>query len=222
MENNYSKILIKEYNENNYNIIELYNINIFKLILIIFLINHIFMLSYYNTKRTNYIKSKMGNYRLYNKFPQITIIINNIEKFTFNEKALKNFLDNLRKQTIIDLQIIFLLSRNMKNEYINIIKNNNKDEKFVLYFIKDKIKFNDIYNCFNEIKGKFTILLEEYILFDKNELRRFYDFTNGKINNVFHFTTKKQSSIYLIKSKVLNDIYDNSTYFKNINFIIYY
>ena len=164
----------------------------------------------------------MGNYRLYNKFPQITIIINNIEKFTFNEKALKNFLENLRKQTLIDLQIIFLLSRNMKNEYINIIKNSSRDEKFVLYFIKDKIKFNGIYNCFNEIKGKFTIILEEYILFDKNELRRFYDFTNGKINNVFHFTTKKQSSIYLIKSKVLNDICDNSTYFKNIKEMIKY
>ena len=118
MRNNYSKILIKEYNENNYNNIELYNINIFKLILIIFFINYILIVSYYNIKKTNYIKSKMGNYSLYNTFPQITIIIYNTEKFPFNEKALLNFLNNLRKQTLIDLQIIFLLSRYMKNEYI--------------------------------------------------------------------------------------------------------
>jgi hypothetical protein len=73
MENNYSKILIKEYNKKNYN--NLYTINIFKLILLLFFINYIFIFSYYNTKRTNYIKSKMGNYTLYNTFPQITIII---------------------------------------------------------------------------------------------------------------------------------------------------
>jgi hypothetical protein len=134
MENNYSKILIKEYNENNCNIIEKYNINIFKVILIIFLLIT-FLFSNYNTKRTNYIKSKMGNYRLYNKFPQITIIINNIENFTYNENALLNFLNNLKKQTLIDLQIIFLLSKFMKNEYINIII---KMKNF--YYISLKIK----------------------------------------------------------------------------------
>ena len=180
MENNYSKILKKEYNEKKYN--NLYIINIFKLFLILFFINYIFIFSYYNTKRNNYIKSKMGNYTLYNTFPQITIIIDNIEQFIFNEKALLNFLNNLRKQTLIDLQIVFLISTFVKNEYINIIKNNNKDKKFILHFNKDKIKFNDILNCFNEIKGKFTIILKEYLLFDKNELKGFYDFTNGKIN----------------------------------------
>jgi hypothetical protein len=110
----------------------------------------------------------------------------------------------------------------MKNEYINIIKNNNKDKKFVLHFNKDKIKFNDILNCFNEIKGKFTIILKEYLLFDEKELKGFYDLTNGKIKNVFHFTTKNQGSIFLIKSKILNDIYDNNIYFKDIKEMINY
>ncbi len=127
----------------------------------------------------------MGNYGLYNttNFPQITIIIYNIEKFIFNENDLINLINNFRNQSLIDLQIIFLLSKNTKNEYINIINNYTSiDKNFVLSFCKDKVGFNDIYNSFNKIKGKYTIILEEYCLFDQEELNRFYSITYGKIN----------------------------------------
>ena len=204
--------------------------NIIKLILIIFIINYI-LFHKYVAKRTDYhntkyIESKMGNYSLYNlsRFPKITIILYDIEKFIFNKNDLLNLLNNLRNQCLIDLQIILLLSEYTTNEYINIIKNYNSsiDNKFELYFNREKSEFNDIYHSFNIIKGKYTIFLSKYILFDKEELKGFYFITNGKINNFFNFTTKNYGSIFLIKSKILNDIYDNNVLFKNINEMLNY
>ena len=34
----------------------------------------------------------------------------------------------------------------------------------------------------NKIKGKYTIILKEYCLFEQEELNRFYSITYGKIN----------------------------------------
>ena len=176
---------MREYNEKNDNNIMNY-LNICKFILFLLIVKFIISFSLrFQIRRTNYIKSKMGNYGLYNitNFPLITIIIYNIEKFIFNENDLKNLINNFRNQSLIDLQIIFLLSKNTKNEYVNIINNYNSIEKnFVLSFCKDRVVFNDIYNSFNKIKGKYTIILEEYCLFDQEELYRFYSITYGKIN----------------------------------------
>lgn len=217
---------MREYNEKNDNNIMNY-LNICKFILFLLIVKFIISFSLrFQIRRTNYIKSKMGNYGLYNitNFPLITIIIYNIEKFIFNENDLKNLINNFRNQSLIDLQIIFLLSKNTKNEYVNIINNYNSIEKnFVLSFCKDRVVFNDIYNSFNKIKGKYTIILEEYCLFDQEELYRFYSITYGKINNnIFNYTTKNKVSIFLIKTKTLNDIYDNNMFFKNIKEIINY
>lgn len=41
-------------------------------------------------------------------------------------------------------------------------------------------------------------------------------------NNIFNYTTKNKVSIFLIKTKILNDIYDNNMFFKNIKEIINY
>ena len=51
-------------------------------------------------------------------------------------------------------------------------------------------------------------------------MKVFFSINNN--NNIFNYTTKNKVSIFLIKTKTLNDIYDNNMFFKNINEIINY
>ena len=65
----------------------------------------------------------MGEYNLYklSTFPQLSILILNIEKFIFNENTLINLIENIRNQTLKDIQIIFYISQQSNIEYINIL-----------------------------------------------------------------------------------------------------
>ena len=109
-------------------------------------------------------------------------------------------------------------------KFINIIKNYTLiDKRIELYFFEKKFNFKNINKIFNKINGRYTMLINEYILFDKEDLKNFYNVTNGKISYIFHFTIKKKHKIHLIKIKVLCDIYDNNNFsFNNINELISY
>ena len=185
---------MEENNEKSENFIILYNkiiyINIFKSILILFIIIYFIIFSYEykykNNDNNKYIdNNKMGNYNLYNlsKFPQISIIILNIEKFIFNDKTLLNIIKNMRNQNLKDLQIIFCISNTTKIDYIKLIKNYSRiDKRIEIYFSKNNNIFNNACDLFNKIKGKYIIIIKEYILFKKDELKNFYSYTKGKIN----------------------------------------
>ena len=225
---------MEENNEKNENVIFLYNkiinINIFKSILILFIIICILVFSYeynniINNNKNKYNNSKMGNYKLYDisKFTQISILLLNIEKFIFNDKTLLSLIKNIKNQTLKDLQIIFCMSKDTKLDYINLIKNYSKNDKRIeIYHLKNNNIFNNICDLFYKIIGRYTIIIKEYILFDNDELNKFILFTRGKINNIFNFTTKNDNSLYLIKSKLLNDICDNNFYYQNFNELIDY
>ena len=64
--------------------------------------------------------------------------------------------------------------------------------------------------------------MNEYNIFEKNELHEFINYTKGKINYIFKFITKENIKIYLIKTKILKDIIDNDLQFKNFNELINY
>ena len=156
MKNIYYRILMEENNEKNENVIFLYNkiinINIFKSILILFIIICILVFSYeynniINNNKNKYNNSKMGNYKLYDisKFTQISILILNIEKFIFNDKTLLSLIKNIKNQTLKDLQIIFCMSKDTKLDYINLIKNYSKNDKRIeIYHLKNNNIFNNI------------------------------------------------------------------------------
>ena len=172
-----------------------------------------------SNERENY-KNEIDNY--YSEFPQISIILFNLEKFIFNNNDLLNIIQNLRNQTLLDLQIIFCISSLTKMKISNIIQNYASiDKRIETYYSSNINIFNNNYDLFNQINGKYTMILEEYILFENEELNYFNNFTKGKINNIYNFT-KNQQSIYLIKSKLLKDIYDNNYSFNNFNEFINY
>lgn len=63
--------------------------------------------------------------------------------------------------------------------------------------------------------------MNEYAIFENDSLEKFYNFTKGKINNIFKFKIKKKY-IYLIRTKLLKDINDNNIYFQNFSNLIRY
>jgi hypothetical protein len=61
----------------------------------------------------------MGGYSLYNwtYYPQISLLIYDIENWNLNNEQLLNFIDNLKHQKLKDIQIIFLLNNQIGKEY---------------------------------------------------------------------------------------------------------
>jgi hypothetical protein len=71
------------------------------------------------------------------------------------------------------------------------------------------------------LKGKFVLFIYKYFNLKNNDLEKFYNFTKGKIKNIFEFTIKSET-LFIIKSKILRDLYDNNIYFKNFLDLIKY
>ena len=97
-----------------------------------------------------------------------------------------------------------------------------KDNRIEFCYSKNKKLIHKIFSLMNKIKGKFTLIIDKMIKFEKNEFKRIYNLTKGKINNIFEFTTHDNNTIYLIKTKVLNDILDSEIKFKNYKELINY
>ncbi len=112
---------------------------------------------------TNYNINK-GNNSLYNlfKYPQISILIPNIEDFTLNLNiSIFNFLNSLINQTLKEVEISFALS-GTKNNYYNIMKNYSKyDKRINIFFINVKDVFNNIFYLIRKSKGKFIYIINK-------------------------------------------------------------
>ena len=193
----------KNYEE--YNEISATNINnyIIKLILIILLLLLIIYFPSFN-KNQLYLKTeekegkkynyKMQDYSLYNltKYPQITILINNVE----NEEKLLNLTKQILNQTLKDIQILYLFQNDTKEIIKSLIKNYSLiDERINIIQIKS-INEN-IFQIMEKISGKFILFLEKILNFGHQQFEKFYNFTKGKTNNIFEFSISN-NSLYLI------------------------
>ena len=153
----------------------------------------------------------------YLKVPEISIILKNInnkeEKIYFlkNLNILKNYdYDN-------NIEINFLISKNLSIKFNNITNNyffNLKNIKII------EIENNENYieNIIQNIKGKYVIILDDLLFLEKDILDKFVNNTYGKINNIYEYKMKKNNKkYYLIKTKILRDLIDEGKYFKEIN-----
>ena len=142
----------------------------------------------------------MSNYSLYNlsKYPQISILILNLEK----ESHLLNLTNNLINQTLKEIQILYLWNDEKKKINFNEIKKYSLiDERINFFEINQAIQDN-IFQLIDKIKGKFTLVIDKIINFDEQKLESFYNYTKGKINNIFEFSIGT-INLYLIKTKIL-------------------
>ena len=191
----------------NDNISKLLALALLIVIFYLFGINRIFKLGFFdddNDLKLNDYGSIMKNYSLYPlyKYDQITLLINGIINWNINEESLLNFINNLNQQTLEDLQIIFILPKDKKYDFIEkkIMKN-----KKMQIFSPTKNLESDTFYLINMIKGKFVMILEKLVLLAKDDLENFFSLTKGKIDNVFE-TKIQNNSLYLIKTKILRKL----------------
>ena len=165
----------------------------------------------------NDVENIMGNYSLYNlyKYDQISLIIFEIDKWKVNDASILNFIDNLEKQTLKEIQIIFVLSKDLNTSRYNFIKTNIQNQKKIKTFFQTKNIEFDSYYLMNLIKGKFIIILENYIILKKKDLEDVFILTNGKTDNIFQIQIRN-NSFYLIKTKILKNLIDAGHFFNNI------
>ena len=234
---NEDKVFLKKNKENNYlnnfkiakiTISKINNKSIFFFNIIFVIINIIicgvFYKKYYGENNITYYNNNIGNYSLYNifKYPQISILISSIEYINFKDKniSLHNVINSLRKQTLQDIEIIFLLPK-IDNDNYKIIYNFTKLDKRVRLVFKTNGK-NNLFNLVFQSKGKFILFNNNFEVFQPNELEKSYNFTKGKINYLYKFVSNKGNDFYLIRSKILKDIFDQDIKFDHIKDIINY
>ena len=202
--------------------------NIIFVIINIIIISGLFYKKYFGENNIiTYYDNNTGNYSLYNvfKYPQISILIPNIENINKNDKniTLYSIINSLRKQTLKDIEIIFLLPKIDNNNY-KIIHNFTLIDKRIRIVFKNSEKTNlfNLYNLIFQSKGKFILFNDNFEVFQSNELEKSYNSTKGKINYIFKFKSNKGNYFYLIKGKTVKDTIDQDLKLEQITDIINY
>jgi lipopolysaccharide biosynthesis glycosyltransferase len=208
-----------EYEDKSYEQIML---DISKILLLIF-----FILSFkihFIKKNKNFLnmKSKDRSYSLYNyfKYPQISIIIPDVDEWEKNPNILK-LIENLRNQTLNNIEIILTSTKTAFKEYKKIKNLCLSDKRIKLEKSKNKNSIRNIFSLINLLKGKFVLIINKYFNFKSFDFEKYYNFTKGKINHIFEFKIKKET-LYLIKSKILRDINDKNINFNNFSDLLQY
>jgi lipopolysaccharide biosynthesis glycosyltransferase len=173
----------------------------------------------YNNRYSSIIN---GNYSLYDsfKYPQISIIIPDIDILALKNNIFKLMM-SLKNQTLNNIEIILTSTKTEFKEYKKLENLCLKDKRIKLIKIKRKEPINNLFFLMKILKGKFVLILNKYFDFKRNDFENFYQFTIGKIKNIFEFK-KKRESLFLIKSKILRDINDNNINFENFSSLIEY
>ena len=222
------KYFLYEIKNNNINEIITKLLIISSLIVIINLIYHFHL--FFEEKKNNHMKNNqrlnnnesiMGNdslYKLY-KYEQISLLISGINNWKINDKLLLIFINSLKHQTLKDIQTIFILPDGKENQRINLVKKSlDNNKKMKILSLTGNVE-SDNYYLMNSIRGKFIMIIENFVMFEQNELNNLFLLTNGKIDNYFEFQIQNHS-FYLIKTKIVGNLIDKGHIFKNSNDLI--
>ena len=170
---------------------------------------------------TNYNDPEIKDHSLYNlfKYPQISILITNLENF-----GIDGLINCIINQSFKNIQFILYLSSLENKTHFNILKKYLiKDNRIEIYVYKKEAKLIDkIYYLIKKINGKYTLILDKYVKLIKNDLENIYNFTKGKTNHIFNFKINNENSLFLIKTKILKDLNDNEIKAKNYDELIRY
>ena len=192
------------------------------IILILFLLSNTISIKR-NKKKEIYIPNINSNYSLYDyfKYPQISIIIPNIDNLLLDSNNILKLLVNLRNQTLKNIEIILTSTNTKFKEYKKFENLCLSDKRIILKKIKKRSPIKNVFSIMNLLTGKFVLIIYKYFNFKYNDLENFYNFTKGKIKNIFEFKFQNKS-FFLIKSKILRDFNDNNINFKNFSNLFEY
>ena len=194
------------------------NIKILKILIILFLI---FNIPKTKTIKTKFIQPFIQPKKLYNplKNPFILIILD-YEFLNLDEEKISNLISFFSNNIFIDIHIVILLKNSIKEKIIKkkLIKSKHVEVRLV--------KFNkwvlNIVDIINKINSNYVIIDTKFFNITKNDVYRIFNMTKGNCNNILKYKINDENYIYLIRMKILRDIFDYNVEFKNINEIINY
>ena len=168
-------------------------------------------------KNENRILEKNLPVELYQfeKKPKISILIPQFDNMMIKTKySYIDILKSILNQSIKDIEILLSFQKNSANlqTQINECFKNNKNLKI---FNEENDTYNDIKNLALKSEARFiTILNNCSMINNPNFFEIIYNKTIGKIDNIFEYKIEKEIN-YLIRSKILKDIFDNELIFED-------
>jgi len=162
---------------------------------------------------------KLNNKNLFKIYPKISILIEIQNEIYNNMKSkLLKILNNFKN--IDDFEIILFISQKLYKTIKQYAYNWNN----INIVIKNNNSLNlNLFHFLYKVNGRFIILFNDFLLLEKDFLYKLYNNTIGKKENIYNFNiTKSNKTIYLIKTKILRDIYDNGIYFNKSEELIKY
>ena len=171
------------------------------------------------------IYNNLGDYGLYEFFkkPQISIIIPNINKWNFqNNYQMRNYLNQIRKQTLQNFEVLIISPQtdNKAKDYIKSYVSN--DKRFKVYKQVKGSLLDNIYFLVGKVSAKFLMVWTKQEFFQNNEFEKFYNITKGKVNNVFKLKKADGSTANLIRTKPLRDAIDEDIKISDFSQIVNY
>ena len=184
----------------------------------------------YNLPVLNYTLDKLDTFNIINtnslykyvQYPQISILIYNVENFKISNDSLLKFINTFREQTLKDIDFFFFFNDSANTTISNELNNLPKIDKRIKLFPYP----NNLDSLFSDLKyninGKFIMIVDKYIQIETEELKKCYNFTKGKIQNIFKFLSNTTNEFYLIKSKLIRDLIDEDKIKNELNGLINY
>ena len=173
-----------------------------------------------NLKNSNFIYNKQ---KLYNasKSPFISIILI-YDPLKFNDEKISNIIEIILSQSFIDIQLVIIYNS------IDKIKGNKMTKRYrgitnIKFFISKSIfMINNIIEIINQINGKYIIILDKYLELKKDDIYKIFITTKGNFNNISKYSLNNKSYFYIIRLKILRDIFDLKIELNNFQGIIDY
>ena len=175
-------------------------------------------------KNNIYSDLSKSNLKLYNSMehPYFSIILLYHKDFRINDHKLTNLIVNLLSQTFIDIQIIIFYDSTFVNIKALISNLSFFNKSLLVYPLYNMHWVNKLNYIINVINGKYLIVLDDFLKLQRDELFNAYNITKGKIDNIFNYSITYNSSFYIIRTKILRDIFDLGINLNNFDKIINY
>ena len=169
----------------------------------------------------NYIEK--SNLKLYNSSEHSYLsIILHYKDFQINDDKLINLISDLLNQTFIDIQIILIYNSNFTNIKTLFSNVSFLNKSLELYTLDNMDLINKLCDVIEVIKGKYLIILNEFLKLKKQDIYKIYNITKGKIDNIFNYSTTYNSSFYIIRTKIIRNIFDDGINLNNFEELLKY
>jgi len=191
-------------------------------VLLILFINICLIIKYQNIISSYQPKFSDKLFSIYNKGkhnnsldnPYFSIIIN-ADNSDIKDENIFSLVSNFLNQKFRNIQIILLVNPFFNlNEIMSI-----KKENFEIYVSYKENWFNKIFNAIKKTKGKFTILVNNFIKFNDDVFYEVYNLIKGVTDNIFKFPINN-CFFYCIRTKILRNIADKGISFESYDELI--